>query len=331
VVSNRVISGDALSISEKAKEFDPDGEIRREMDNALELLRQFRRKYPFKDDTESIDKLRPEDIFMKGEDYFFRWIEFKLRPLGRIALGSAIVYRNACDQLEDFKDLLRITIDDGKSLAEKVDSPWERISGMGGDKLIAKKIITCYNDNVLPIFRTADLEHFFNLLVGRQKFPSNYDNMSLGEKFQFLTQALLNIKDSFTETKEWDNAYFMRFLYEMFPPSREKIQWGKPAPAPQPLNKLGLLFEPQTHEEMIFLFSKTHEKIGFPYVTKIQAAYPDVFALDNDRTMKRIEIETFASQFDHDPKGCDFIVCWENDLETVPEDWPEIIQLKDYL
>lgn len=126
------------------------------------------------------------------------------------------------------------------------------------------------------------------------------------------------------ETKEWNNAYFMRFLYEMYPPPRQPPPWGKPTP--QPLNKLGLLFEPQTHEEMIFLFSKMHEKIGFPYVTQIQTAYPDVLALDNNRTVKN-----FASQFHHDPKGCDFIVCWENDLEIVPEDWPEIIQLKDYL
>ena len=202
---------------------------------------------------------------------------------------------------------------------------------MGGDRLIAKKIISCYDENVLPIFKTADLEYFFNLFVGRQKLPSNYNTMSLGEKFQFLTQTLLTVKESFVETKEWDNAYFMWFLYEMFPPPREKILGGRPA-QPEPLNKLGLLFEPQTHEEMMFLFSKTHEKIGFPYITKIQAAYPDVFALDNDRTVKRIEIETFASQFEgHDPKGCDIIVCWENDLEEVPEDWPEIIQLKDYI
>lgn len=323
-------AGDSVSISEKAKEFDPGGEHRREIDNARKLLIQFRKKYPFKDDPECINRLTPDNLFKKGEDYFFRWIEFKLRTLGHIALGSATVYRNACEQLEDFKDLLRIAVDEEKSLAQRVDAPWERISGMGGEKLIAKKIISCYDDDVLPIFKTSDLEYFFNLLVGRQRLPSNYDGMSLGEKFQYLTLALINIKENFAETKEWDNAYFMWFLYEMFPPPREKIAWGRPA-EPEPLNKMGLLFGPQTHEEMMFLFSKMHEKIGFPYITKIQGAYPDVFALDNDRTVKRIEIETFASQFDHDPKGCDFIVCWENDLETVPEDWPEIIQLKDYL
>lgn len=319
-----------MSISEKAKEFDISGERRREIDDALELLKQFRKKYPFKDDPRFIDLLTPEDLFKKGEDYFFRWIEFKLRSLGRLLVGSTLAYQNACNQLEDFKDLLRIAVDGEKSLAEKVNAPWERISGMGGDKHIAKKIISCYDDNVLPIFKTEDLEYFFNLFVGRLKLPSNYDVMSLGEKYQFLNQALIKEKERYAETKAWDNVYFMRFLYEIYPPPRQPPPPGRPA-QPQPLNKLGLLFEPQTHEEMMFLFSKMHEKIGFPYITKIHTAYPDVLALDNNRTVKRIEIETFASQFNHDPKGCDFIVCWENNLETVPEDWPEIIQLKDYL
>jgi len=153
--------------------------------------------------------------------------------------------------------------------------------------------------------------------------------MTLGEKYQFLNQSLIKFKESLAETREWNNV-FMMFLYEMFPhpspPSPEA-----PPSILQPLSKLGLLFEPQTHEEMLFLFSKLHQKLGFPYIIKIQVAYPDVYVLDSDRTIKRVEIEIYASQFDHDSKGCDFIVCWENDLESVPEDWPEIIQLKDYL
>jgi len=319
-----------VSISEKAKEFDLNGKYKREIDSALKLLKQFREKYPFQDDARFIDLLTPDDLFKKGKDYFFRWIEFTLRPLGHIALGSATVYRNACNQLEDFKDLLRIAVDGEKSLAEKVDAPWERISGMGGDKHIAKKIISCYDDDVLPIFKTDDLKHFFSILVSRLKLPPNYESMTLGEKYEFFNKQLINVKESVPETKDWNTAYFTRFLYETYPPPKEKISWGLPKP-PEPLNKLGLLFEPRSHDEVMFLFSKMHEKIGFPYITKIHTAYPDVLALDNDRTVKRIEIETFASQFDHNPKGCDFIVCWENDLETVPEDWPEIIQLKDYL
>lgn len=320
-----------MSIREKVKEFDLNGEHKREIANALELLRQFRKKYPFKDSPKSIDSLAPKELYSKeNPEVFFKWIQFKLGPLGRIAIGSDIVYLNACDQLEDFKDLLHIAVDDEKSLAEKVDTPWKRISGMGGDQHVAKKIISCYNDNILPIFKTADLEYFFDQFLGREKLPSNYDDMSLGEKYQFLNQALIKVKESFAETKEWNNPYFTRFLYEMYPPPREPGRWGKTIQS-KPLTNLGLLFEPQTHEEVMFLFSKMHEKIGFPYITKIQEPYPDVLALDNDRTVRKIEIETLASQFNHDPKGCDFIVCWENDLETVPEDWPEVIQLKDFL
>lgn len=111
-----------------------------------------------------------------------------------------------------FKGLLKIVIDEEKTLAEKVDASWESISGMGGDKHLAKKIIYCYHDDVLPIFKTDDLKLFFELL-GKQNLPSNYDSMSLGEKIQFLNQELLNVKESCAETKDWDNVYFMWFLY----------------------------------------------------------------------------------------------------------------------
>jgi len=319
-----------VSINARAREFSENAEFRREVNDSLKLLREFRKRFPFKDDPKSINRLTPEELYTKeSKDCFFKWVQFKLGPLGRISIGSDIVYLNACVQLEDFKGLLRTVVDDEKSIAEKVDAPWNRISGMGGDRLIAKKIISCYDDNVLPVFKTTHLKFFLNLFTGSPDLPSDFDSRSLGEKYQFLTQALLNAKQRHIEMKDWDNAYFMRFLYDMFPPPKEKNLWGKPA-QPEPLNELGLLFEPQSHDEMMFLFSKVHKKVGFPYITKIQKDYPDVFALDNDRTMKRIEIETYASQFEgHEPKGCDAIVCWENDLDIVPENWPKIIALKD--
>lgn len=127
-----------MSIREKARDFDRTRDIEKEINVKLELLKEFRRKYPFRDDPESINRLTPDDLFKVGEDYFFRWIEHTLRPLGSITLGSAAVWRNACRQIEDFKDLLRIAVSD-RPLAEKVDAPWDRISGMGGDRHIAKK------------------------------------------------------------------------------------------------------------------------------------------------------------------------------------------------
>ncbi|MHA1665617.1 MAG: hypothetical protein ACTSVW_07285 [Candidatus Njordarchaeales archaeon] len=317
-----------MSLSEDAKKFDIDKRIRREVDSNIKLLEKFRRKYPFKANPSLIDNLTPDDLFKVGEDYFFRWIEHTLRPLGSISVGSAAVWRNACKQLEDFKDLLRIAVSD-RPLSEKIDAPWEKIIGMGGDKHIAKKIIACYDDNVIPIFKTEHLEHFYDRLVGRLNYPSNYDSMSIGEKYEYLNQALLNLKEKTPETANWDNIYFMKFLYKKYPPPPP--QYPKNRPTPEPLNKLGLLFSPTSHDEVMFLFAKLHVKMGFPYIIKIQAEYPDVLVMDNDRSIKRIEIETYASQFNHDPKGCDIIICWENDLPEIPNNWPEIIQLKDYL
>ena len=77
------------------------------------------------------------------------------------------------------------------------------------------------------------------------------------------------------------------------------------------------------------MFSVMHREIGFPYIVKIQTKYPDVIAMNQDRESKRIELEVFASQFDHDPSGCDLIVCWENNLDPKPDDWPEVVALKD--
>lgn len=206
-----------MSINEKIRDFDKSGEIRKKIDECLVLSERFREKYPFKSDPDSIDKLTTDDLYQKGKDCFFKWLEFTLRPLGRIELGTG---KEACHQLEEFKDLLRIAVDEETTLIEKVDAPWEKIKRMGGDKHVAKKIIACYDDNILPIFRTEDLEHFFSLFVGKSTLPSNYESISLGEKYQYLTNALISVKESKPETREWTNPYFMRFLYAMYPPAR---------------------------------------------------------------------------------------------------------------
>lgn len=55
-----------MSISEKAKEFDKNGEYREKIDNALELLKQFRQEYPFRDNPESIGSLTADDLFKEN-------------------------------------------------------------------------------------------------------------------------------------------------------------------------------------------------------------------------------------------------------------------------
>ncbi len=200
-----------MSMSEKAEEFDKSGKYRRKVDDVLRLLEQFRLKYPFKEDSEFVNSLRAEDIFNEGKDYFFRWIVYELKDLGYVG-GYPTAFRNAYNNLKFFKELLRIAVADEKTLADKVDAPWENIRGLGGDKHLAKKIICCYNDDVLPIFRTDDLELFFKVLRQRN-LPSHYDSMSLGEKYQFLNQELSKVKENCAETEDWDRVFFMWFLY----------------------------------------------------------------------------------------------------------------------
>lgn len=214
------MGGVYISMSKRAEEFDKSGKYRRKVDDVLESLEQFRRKYPFKDHPELIDNLTAEDIFNEGEDCFFKWIVFELKDLGYIGGYPAIAFKNARDNLEVFKDLLKVVVDEEKTLAEKVDDArWEKIKRWKGDKQKAKKIIYCFNDDIipiLPIFKTTDLEDFCRLLEVRQNLPSNYDSMSTGEKYESLNEALLDEKEKCAETKHWDNVYFMWFLYATY-------------------------------------------------------------------------------------------------------------------
>jgi hypothetical protein len=200
-----------MSIGKEAEFFDRSGKCRRKADYALKSLEQFKQIYPLKDNSEAINNLKAEDIFNEGRDYFFRWIVYELKDFGYVG-GYPTAFRNAAKNLELFRELLRTAIADRKELAEKVDAPWENIRGMGRDKILAKKIICCYNDHVLPIFRTEDAEFFFKKLAN-SSLPSSYYGMSLGEKYQFLNQELLKAKEDCAETKEWDRVFFMWFLY----------------------------------------------------------------------------------------------------------------------
>jgi len=214
------------SILEKASAYDKNGLMKHEIDNALGLLKQFRAKYPFAEKPESIDSMAPDDNLKieSGElGEFFHYIEFYLRPLGHLTIHGTTVYLKIRDQLDDFKDLLYVAVDKKKSLAEKVDAPWEKISRLGADKQVAKKIIFCFtyeSGEVLPIFSTAHLRHFVSKVVDAPNSPAKY--YSLGEEYAYLTSELLTVKEKLPITKPWEITYFARFLYNSYPtPGRE--------------------------------------------------------------------------------------------------------------
>jgi hypothetical protein len=209
------------SFEAKASAYDKYGLIKLEIDKAIGLLKDFRAKYPFTENPQLIDSLQLDDIFKEDTDEigeFFHYVEVYLKPIGHLTLYSN-VYRNVRAQIEDFKDLLYVTVDKKKSIAQKVDAHWEEISGLGLDKHIAKKIIYCFNyenGEMLPIFKTAHLRHFVKSIVEARTFPANYT--TLGEEYEYLTDELLNTKNGFQLTESWEMPYFSRFLYDTFPP-----------------------------------------------------------------------------------------------------------------
>lgn len=209
------------SLLEKVRVFDKSGLIKIEIDTAMKSLRDFRARYPFAENPESIETLGPDDIFREQSDEvgeFFHWLEYYLKPIGHLALYSNI-YRQVRYQFEDFKELLYVAVDPEKTLAQKVDAPWDRIKGLGQDRHIAKKIIFCFNyedRNVLPIFKTSHLQYFLNEVVEKPSFPAQYTG--LGETYEFLTSELLGVKQNLPETRSWELPYFSRFLYYNYPP-----------------------------------------------------------------------------------------------------------------
>ncbi len=212
---------------EKASAYDQNGQNKKEIDNAITCLKEFRRKFPFTENPAAIDTIKPDDIFNESSGEaggFFHYIEYYFKPLGHSANRDTGVYRNIRTQIIDFKNLLKVAVDKKRSLTEKVDANWGKIKGLGEDKQLAKKIIFCFNyenAKVLPIFSTNHLKHFIGKVADTPILPAKY--YTPGEEYETLTSELLKAKNSLPATQPWEITYFARFLYESYPPpDREK-------------------------------------------------------------------------------------------------------------
>ncbi len=207
---------------EKANAFDKAGTLRQEVNLALGALKQFRQKFPFTENLASIEWLDPDKLFKVNPDEigeFFQFLEKNPNPSKAQNINNSNVYRNARLQIKEFRNLLRTAVDDRKSLAQKVDAPWERIGGFGQDKALAKKIVYCFNYEkgiVLPIFSSQHLRSFTNRIVDYSSGPTKY--LSQGQEYEHYTGELLKAKNSMPITKSWDTLYFTRFLYQTYPP-----------------------------------------------------------------------------------------------------------------
>ena len=314
----------------KAEEFERNNKAK--IQRAWKKLEDFLNLFPFHVHPEKIDEMTPERIYTPGDKKaFFYWPEFGLKEFGNVGGFSAFYAESARDNAEIFKELLKRVVDDTVALSEKIE-PWDELKWFGGDRTIAKKIIFCYySKEVLPIFSTSDLEHFasklkLNFEKEAYEYGKSYSVLSVGQKFELINSLLLKYKESVPLFKKWDNLLFTKFLYEYFPPPRKLFTIKEI----KPLHSLGILFEPEYEQEVVYLFSLFHRDLGFPYIIKIRNEFPDAIVMDRKKNVRKIEFEVRASQFNHDPKGCDFIVCWENDLENY-EHLPPIIALKDFV
>ena len=317
------IEGKFVEMKEKVKE------VRGRIEDAWRLQREFVSRFPFREKPELIEDLTSEDVYNPGvSGYFLDYVEHKLKPLGHIYVPSDRPWRSARDNLDDFKRLLKIAVDDSVSLADRIDAEWDSLSGWGGDRHYAKKLVFCYYPaEVVPIFKTEHLEHFVKILglwenvdeKAMARFRKSYDNLSLGQKYELLNNTLLAFRKNREEMKDWDNALFVRLLYEAFPP----FEVVAPAKVVEPMSATRMLFSPVNELGVVALFSMYHRELGFPYILKIQRDYPDAIAIDEFGDVKLIEFELFASNFiahGHDPDKCDHIICWENDLDENAQD-----------
>lgn len=313
------------------------GNQRRELDEVRELLKKFSTRFPYRKEPGKIDRLTPSDLYEKGSrDTLFYWVEFGTFDVAHLAIWGVNIYENAKSRIEQFKPLLKVIVDEHLSIHQKIDAPWDSIRGFGGDRHIAKKMLALFYPEIVPILNTNHFEHFASKLTvdafseAKKAFQKDYEATSVGEKFEIYNRLFNNWRQSNAPTT--DNIALAKFLYQTFPlPSPPP---SKPASAGEyragTLGLVGHLFEPENELGVVSLFSMHHQELGFPFILSIQSAFPDAIVIDDERRPLKVEFEYRASNFiqhNHPPKGCDLIVCWENDLEASPG--PEVLALKD--
>ncbi|HZK76340.1 MAG TPA: hypothetical protein VFD13_05470 [Candidatus Kapabacteria bacterium] len=115
-------------------------------------------------------------------------------------------------------------------------------------------------------------------------------------------------------------------------PSKLSPQTVKPRTYGNPIYFRGLRNEPINENGVVFLFGLVAKDLGFS-VESVQAGFPDCDAKQEISRNKwrhvRIEFEYESKNFyihDHDPNGCDMIVCWKHNWAECPANL-EVIEL----
>lgn len=105
------------------------------------------------------------------------------------------------------------------------------------------------------------------------------------------------------------------------------------------INFRGLVYSPINEQGVVFLFGRLLDDLNM-YIEEVRTKYPDCVArryTGKGWTRVYVEFEYLSSNFilhGHDPKDCDIIICWEDDLSKEQKkkvDGVEIIELKSLI
>ena len=103
----------------KAQEYVADDTYSKINEEVLDRLDEFVKLFPFRTNRGRIDSLTPDDIYRQGnKDCFSYWMEYKLKALAHLALHGNLIWENARDNIEVFKSLLKIAVNDSLMLSE---------------------------------------------------------------------------------------------------------------------------------------------------------------------------------------------------------------------
>jgi hypothetical protein len=95
------------------------------------------------------------------------------------------------------------------------------------------------------------------------------------------------------------------------------------------INFRSLQHAPINEQGVVFLFGMVAHDLGF-VIERVQTGYPDCEAKRRVKGGRgyervRIEFEFRSSNFNHQPEGCDLIVCWEHNWSECPI---EVLELR---
>ncbi|MEM2051010.1 MAG: hypothetical protein QXZ11_07825, partial [Thermoproteota archaeon] len=264
-----------IVLLEMAKKLAEDRKFRDEVEKDRAVLKEFINRFPFKDNPFLIEQLSPELVYLKGSrESLLYFLEFRLKRVGTIFVHSARPMIEARNNLELFKQLLKLIVDDSKQIHEKIDDPrWSQLKGWGGDKHIVKKLLfVYYPDRLLPTFKTEMLEFHIERLglnrdvqdAAKKKYNESMSNLSVGKKFELYNEVLLKEFSILPKVDgfEWDSCAIARLLDRYNPLPQPIVSKG----AGGPLAGIPILYEPVNELGVVLLFGMYHRQLGFPYI-----------------------------------------------------------------